>query len=70
VFDERSRPFPARRAIAPVDAGRNHLYLRIDPRTLRGRLGIRPGVPPGKYRLHGIEIRSVERLESTRPSAK
>lgn len=58
------------RASAKVETGRNRLYLRVDPRTLHGRLGILPGAVPGTYRLHRLEVRAVERAEPASAPAK
>jgi hypothetical protein len=60
LLDEDAvRSFSARKAIAPVDAGRNHLYVRLAAGSIRGRLAIRPGIP-GAYRIRDLEIRLVE----------
>ncbi len=57
--EDAGRSAPSRRAITPVDPGRNHLYVRLGAASIRGRLAIRPGVP-GAYRIRGLEIRLVE----------
>lgn len=45
----------------PIRRGRNSLYLELLAPDLAGRIMLRPGREAGRYSLHALEIRAVDR---------
>jgi hypothetical protein len=58
-LDPKDAYLRERSVSVPIEAGRNRVYLRLEPHAIRGRLGLRPGAARGTYLLHGLEIRRL-----------
>ena len=43
---------------APVQHGRNELWIALPPRGMTGRLLLRPGLQSGRYVIHECEVRA------------